>query len=151
MFKIRRMFFYEAEEVYRIEKQCFNVSIGSLDVIINKACGESTIYLVAVAKNKIVGYCEFWVIVDEIHMNNIAVLPEFRRKGIANALLKETINYGMSHSAISMTLEVNVNNIRALNLYYSLGFISEGRRIDYYAKDQDALILWNRKLSESSF
>ena len=145
-YKIRRMFLHEAEDIYNIEKQAFDGAIWPLEAFVEEAADERAIYFVAVSGGQIIAYSGFWVIVDEIHLNNIAVLPEYRGCGIARALMKSTIEYGLGRGAESMTLEVNQANSAAVTMYKSMGFVEEGVRRDYYSKGEHALIMWKYNL-----
>lgn len=91
----------------------------------------------------VVGFCAFWRIVDELHINNVAVLPEERRRGVALALLDRVLAEGRALGARRATLEVRGSNTAGLALYARLGFTVEAVRPAYYTKpEEDALILW---------
>jgi len=92
---------------------------------------------------KILGYCFFWILLaDEIHIHNISVHPDHRRKGIAKRLLDECFSLARRHQCHSAVLEVRESNQAARALYNQLGFEELGRRFKYYAEPvEDALIL----------
>ena len=91
---------------------------------------------------QIVGFCSFWLIVDEIHINNLAVLPEYRRQGIALALLARTLDEGLRLGAVRTSLEVRRSNETARRLYERFGFSVAGVRRGYYSQPpEDALLL----------
>ena len=103
----------------------------------------STLYLVAETSGKIVGYMGLWKVLDEGHITNVAVSPEFRRRHIGEALINEMIRRTGEEGAVSWTLEVRVDNDPAIKLYEKMGFRGEGIRKKYYAYDgTDALIMW---------
>ena len=105
-------------------------------------------YLARDVNRKAVGFCSFWLVLDELHVNNLAVLPEFRRRGIASLLFEFVIEKGVALGARRATLEVRRSNEAALLLYKRLGFSVEGVRPDYYSKPvEDALILWREGLA----
>lgn len=90
-----------------------------------------------------IGFCSCWRVLDEIHINNLAVLPEHRRSGIASALLERVLDDGAARGAQRATLEVRRSNIPALKLYEKFGFSVAGVRRGYYTKpEEDALVLW---------
>ena len=92
---------------------------------------------------RVVGFCAFWRVLDELHINNVAVLPEERRKGVASALLVRILAEGRKLGAFRATLEVRRSNAAALALYQRLGFSVEATRRGYYSlPEEDALILW---------
>ena len=79
--------------------------------------------------NKIIGFLDYSVMYEKIEINYIFVINEYRRKGIAYNLIKYVIdNYDFEN----ITLEVNINNISAINLYKKLGFNIIGIRKKYY-------------------
>ncbi len=95
-----------------------------------------------------VGFCSFWRVLDELHINNIAVLPPFRRLGVATRLLTFILSQGVALGARRATLEVRRSNDTARLLYERFGFTVAGVRRDYYTKPiEDALVLWRENLS----
>ncbi|MCE5265900.1 MAG: ribosomal protein S18-alanine N-acetyltransferase [Deltaproteobacteria bacterium] len=94
------------------------------------------------------GYVIFWRVVDEIHLHNLAVRPEFRRCGIASRLLDRVIREGQPEGVRLMTLEVRRSNIAAQKLYERFGFSVRGVRRGYYTDTgEDALVMsmeWER-------
>jgi ribosomal-protein-alanine N-acetyltransferase len=94
----------------------------------------------------IVGFVAFWRIFDELHLNNLAVVPEMRRQGMATALLERVLSEGGRLGATRTTLEVRRSNEVALKLYERFGFSVAGVRRAYYTHpEEDALILWREE------
>jgi ribosomal-protein-alanine N-acetyltransferase len=92
---------------------------------------------------RIVGYAFLSRYVDAWHVMNIAVLPEYRRRGIATALLERLLEVTAGDPRRGHTLEVRVSNVGAIKLYERLGFQSRGVRRGYYTDNrEDALIMW---------
>jgi ribosomal-protein-alanine N-acetyltransferase len=90
-----------------------------------------------------VGFCSFWRVMDELHINNLAVLPACRRQGVARALLEHVLKEGSALGARRATLEVRRSNDAARLLYEHFGFSVAGVRRGYYTKPvEDALVLW---------
>jgi ribosomal-protein-alanine N-acetyltransferase len=101
------------------------------------------VYLVLEKDGQIVGYCGMWLIVDEAHITNIAVLPEFRGQKLGEAILRMIMEVAKKRGAKSMTLEVRVSNTVAQSLYRKLGFMNGGIRKNYYTDNyEDALVMW---------
>jgi ribosomal-protein-alanine N-acetyltransferase len=97
----------------------------------------------------LVAYCAVWVIYDELHINNLAVHPDWRRRGVARTLLEAVLTDAANAGAHDATLEVRRSNDAALKLYEALGFTVEGVRVGYYSQpDEDALVLWRRRLDQ---
>ena len=100
------------------------------------------LYVVRV-DGQIVGYCSFWRIFDEIHLNNFAVHPGHRRRGLGRALLAHVLAALADAGAPNATLEVRASNSAAIGLYEAGGFARVGVRRSYYTHPvEDALILW---------
>lgn len=100
-------------------------------------------YIVALRGEMVVAYGGMWIMIDEAHVTNIAVHPEFRGIGIGNSLMEEMIKLAKSEGASSMTLEVRRNNSAALNLYKKYGFIEAAIRKGYYQDTkEDAIVMW---------
>lgn len=110
--------------------------------------GVSFCYLARSANGQVVGFCSFWRVVDELHINNLAVLPSHRREGVASALLEYVMQQGADQGATRATLEVRRSNEAARVLYEQFGFSVAGVRKGYYTKpEEDALILWREPLT----
>ena len=77
----------------------------------------------------------------EIHVNKIAVDPAWRRKGVARLLMQEVFDLGVRTAAEEIYLEVRPSNLPARNFYETLGFRDVGRRPQYYADGEDALVM----------
>uniref|UniRef100_A0A7C5ALA3 [Ribosomal protein bS18]-alanine N-acetyltransferase n=1 Tax=Desulfobacca acetoxidans TaxID=60893 RepID=A0A7C5ALA3_9BACT len=87
------------------------------------------------------GYLVFWLVADEMHILNLAVHPERRRRGVARSLLAAGLAQAQAHHATMAWLEVRPSNTAALALYQSFGFKEVGRRPGYYSDNgEDALI-----------
>lgn len=102
-------------------------------------------YMVAVKDGVVVGFAGMWIIIDEAHITNIAVHPEYRGFGIGAILLDSLLSICRLENVTAITLEVRVSNQRAINLYKKFGFVEEGIRKSYYEDNkEDALIMWKR-------
>ncbi|AGK99044.1 ribosomal protein S18-alanine N-acetyltransferase [Clostridium pasteurianum] len=104
-------------------------------------------YVVVKLNDKVIGYGGMWIILDEGHITNIAVAPEYRCIGAGKLILKSLINICKKEKVISLTLEVRVSNTIAQGLYSKFGFVTEGIRKNYYAdNNENALIMWKRDI-----
>ena len=104
-------------------------------------------YFVLTEGGKIAGYGGMWVVLDEAHVTNIAVLPEYRRRGYARRLMLQLMARALERGASAMTLEVRENNLGAQQMYGQLGFSQNGYRPRYYEDTgEGALLLWNTNL-----
>lgn len=88
------------------------------------------------------GYLCLWLAAEEVQVQNLAVHPAFRRRGVGRHLLVAGLDEARRRGAVTATLEVRPSNRAALALYRGLGFTESGRRPGYYAAEkEDALLL----------
>jgi ribosomal-protein-alanine N-acetyltransferase len=91
----------------------------------------------------VAGFCSFWIVCDEMHINNMALRPQCRAQGVGTALLRSAIAAATGLGARRAILEVRASNAQARRLYERLGFYIAGTRRAYYTHPvEDALILW---------
>jgi [ribosomal protein S18]-alanine N-acetyltransferase len=91
---------------------------------------------------RIAGYICVWEVADELHITNIAVHPDVRRRGIGRGLLGSVLEDARRRSTRLVVLEVRPSNVEARALYESLGFQVVGRRRGYYYDTgEDALVM----------
>ena len=91
---------------------------------------------------RIVGYICLWDVADELHVTNIAVHPDARRRGVARALLESVFGHARAVGSRMVLLEVRPSNTEAIALYDSFGFRAIGRRRGYYYDTgEDALVM----------
>ena len=99
------------------------------------------------AQRKVIGFGGYWFIIDEAHINTIAVHPHWRSKGIGEILLRGMIEHALDLNVTEATLEVRASNIIAQNLYRKFGFEVVGRRKNYYRNNgEDALLMTAKPL-----
>ncbi|MEN2984379.1 MAG: ribosomal protein S18-alanine N-acetyltransferase [Dictyoglomaceae bacterium] len=138
---IRNMTEKDIDEVYEINRLSFSSPWSKesfeREIFSNKIAN----YFVAEKENKIVGYIGFWQIFREAQITTIAVHPDFRGKGIGEALLDYVIDLCRKNSIEAIVLEVRVSNTIAQNLYFKKGFKKIGIRKWYYRDGEDAVIM----------
>lgn len=101
------------------------------------------ILVVRTPEHRVAGFCSFWLVVDEIHINNVAILPAYRGRGFGTRLMRRVLTEGLRLGAERATLEVRASNGLARRFYEGLGFKSTAVRKNYYTNPvEDALILW---------
>ncbi len=140
---IRRAKGEDAEQIAEVEKACFSTpwSYESLNHDIKE--NRRAIYIAAEIDGKICGYAGLWKILDEGHITNVAVFPEYRRRGIARAMLEALIDEAAKQGVERFTLEVRAGNDAAKKLYAGMSFLEAGVRRGYYEDNgEDALIMW---------
>ncbi|MDN4075838.1 ribosomal protein S18-alanine N-acetyltransferase [Fictibacillus terranigra] len=100
-------------------------------------------YLLLEADGKTVGYCGVWVIIDDAHITNVAIRPEYRGRKLGEAIMKQAMRLAKRYGSARLSLEVRVSNYVAQNLYRKLGFQDGGIRKNYYSDNgEDALVMW---------
>lgn len=129
-------------EILVIERLSFP-NPWSKQAFLNELNNEFALYLVARENLAVCGYAGMWLIVDEGHITNLAVHPDYRRRGIGRLLLKSLIQAGKKRGLRRLTLEVRKSNLAAQKLYMEFGFATVGVRPRYYLDNhEDALIMW---------
>ncbi|MCX8093081.1 MAG: ribosomal protein S18-alanine N-acetyltransferase [Candidatus Goldbacteria bacterium] len=133
-------------QILEIEKISFISPWGrvAFECEISKMLVGNGIFQVAEDKenNKICGYVCANIVIDYIHILNLAVAPDYRRKGIAKELIRRVEADAIKRKYYGITLEVCETNEAAINLYRKFGFIIKGKREKYYENKEDALIMW---------
>lgn len=133
----------DLEEVLEIEKRSFTNPWSKYAFLSELNENRFATYIVIRTDAKIVGYGGMWIIFDEAHVTNVAVLPEYRGMGIGELIMRTLIDLAKKRGAIKMTLEVRKSNHIAQNLYTKLGFQPTGIRRGYYSdNNEDAIIMW---------
>lgn len=143
MIQIREMTLNDVDSVYEIEKSQFIVPWTKDAFEKELTSNFCAIYFVALVNEKIVGYGGLWHVINEGHITNIAVLDDYKRKGIGTKLLEKIIEVCVDREMIGITLECSTVNEKALNLYKKYGFEIEGERKAYYeVTKEDCYIMW---------
>ena len=103
---------------------------------------------VAESGGRVVGALVAWVLVDELHIATLATHPDFRRQGIAQALLTHGLKLAAQEGVLSSFLEVRASNEAAQALYRKFGYEEIGRRPRYYKdNNEDAILMTLEKLN----
>ncbi|MBQ2746283.1 MAG: ribosomal protein S18-alanine N-acetyltransferase [Clostridia bacterium] len=133
----------DASTVAKLEKICFSAPWSA--TALKDSAKNGTKFFLAETNGEIAGYIGIDTVLDEGYITNIAVFPEFRKMGVASALLKYTESFANKNKLSFITLEVRVSNSAAIKLYEKHGFKKEGQRKNFYANPtEDALILTKR-------
>ncbi len=141
-YKIATLSLEDAKAIIEIEQQCFTMP-WSLEQC-SFAFGQKHFFAMGIKQeldNSLLGYISYYHVLDELEILNIAVLPRFRRQGLAKDLLINTLQTATKKGMLKAALEVRPSNVAACKLYEAIGFECVGKRPKYYKDpDEDALI-----------
>lgn len=127
------------DDVYEIEKACFSHPWTRKDL--KKQLNiDTSRFLVAVENEKAVGYMGLQIFSGEGYVTNIAVLPRYRQRGIATALIEKQLENPMDF----ITLEVRESNTPAIKLYTKMGFENMGIRPKFYSNPTENAVIMTR-------
>jgi len=142
---IRALELRHLNAIEEIEKRSYPTP-WSRSMFAGELAKPASICLGAFEGGHLVGYMIISRYVDAWHVMNIAVDPEFRRRGIATALLEALFELTDDGGRCGFTLEVRVSNVGAIKLYERLGFHARGIRRGYYTDNrEDAVIMWRNQ------
>ena len=141
MMNITEMNASHVPQVAQLEQLCF-ADPWSEKSIASELTSKWSYWLVAVEDDRVVGYIGSQSSIDESDVMNVAVHPDYRRKGIAENLINHLVEELKNRGSHALLLEVRASNAPAIALYEKLGFTQVGCRKNYYHNPrEDALIL----------
>ena len=127
--------------VAELEKLSFSLPWDEASVA-GELTNPLSLWLVAVEDGELAGYVGSQSVMGEADMMNLAVKPEYRRRGVGEKLVRNLVEELKAQKVYCLTLEVRASNAPAIALYEKLGFVPVGRRPGYYRSPrEDALIL----------
>ena len=128
-------------QIAALEKICFADPWSEISIA-SELQNLWSYWLAALEDDRVIGYVGSQSSIDEADIMNVAVHPDFRRKGIAETLINRLVADLKERGIHALLLEVRVSNAPAIALYEKLGFSQVGRRKNYYHNPkEDALIL----------
>lgn len=146
--KIRPMEKSDIDDVIAMEIQAYGDHHWSKESFLEELSNDLAKYFSVINEDgELIGYAGCWQILEEAHITNIAVSPQYRRRHIGEALLKTIIDDCYANMVKYITLEVRVSNKPAIALYEKYRFKSLGVRKGYYQdNNEDALIMWTENI-----
>lgn len=134
------------DDLQKIEEQCFGAEQWTKKDLIQALTSRSNNLVLGIKeKNKIVADLVCIYADDYAEIATLGVLPSFRNRGYATALLREGLSQLSSQNVKHITLEVNAHNFHAIGLYEQFGFKTSGIRHNYFVGSlydtNDALIM----------
>lgn len=139
-FEIRPIQKKNAFAVSEIEKLCFSKP-WSENAVKSEMESDFSDFFGAFAQDELVGYIGGRTVADETEIFNVAVIPNFRRKGIAKTLIEKFIEKVRQRDTRVIFLEVRASNLSAITLYEKEGFVFCGLRKDYYTDPKENALL----------
>lgn len=133
----------DINEILEIEHESFTMP-WTKDAFYNELTqNKFAIYIGLEEEGRIIGYSGVWIVIDEAHITNVALLPQYRGRKLGEALMRRVMEISVEMGAKTMTLEVRVSNDIAQSLYRKLGFQNGAIRKNYYTDNQEnALVMW---------
>lgn len=146
---IRPMERADVNRVHEIECTCFRSPWSKL-ALAGELRNDVAHYLVMEADGVICGYGGMWLLFEEAHVTNVAIMPDYRGQGRGRRLMLAMMRHAARRGAEKMTLEVRESNTAAQRLYTGLEFEQNGFRPGYYSDTgEGAKILWNSDIQHT--
>ncbi len=146
---IRPMERADVSRVHEIECTCFRSPWSKL-ALLGELRNEVARYLVMEVDGVICGYGGMWVLFEEAHVTNVAIMPDYRGTGRGKRLMLAMMRLAVKNGAEKMTLEVRESNLVAQRLYAGLDFEQNGFRPGYYSDTgEGAKLLWNNDIQQT--
>lgn len=137
---IRPMRSDDLPAVLTIERRCHAFPWSEEIFVGELAADHARIDLMEI-DGEVAGFLCWWLVADEIEIQDVATAPAWRRRGVARDLLAYVLNEGRDLEATRVLLEVRVGNAGAIALYRTFGFTPCGNRRCYYPDGEDALLM----------
>ncbi len=152
-FSIQKMEHKNIDDILSIEELCYGKHHWSKDSFVTELNNKiSSYYCILNSEGKCIGYIGIWKIIDEAHVTNLSVHPDYQNKKLAHRLLLSAIDECYKEKIKYITLEVRVSNEKAIHLYEKFGFKSLGVRKNYYQdNNENALIMWSENIFDKKY
>lgn len=129
------------DALVELERSCFSIPWTRAQLTAELP-DERHEFLIAEAGEEVLGYVGMLFVLDEGYISNVAVAPDYRRQGVASALIRALLARAAERELSFVTLEVRESNAPAIALYEGFGFAPVGRRKNYYdAPKEDAILM----------
>lgn len=128
------------DDLVKIEEQCFNSGFARA-TFQKELENKIAFYIVAEYEGTAVGYAGLWNVCQSADIMNVGVDPDFRRRGIAEAMIAELEKFCLDSGIFEINLEVRIGNIPARQLYKKMGFCEIGIRKGYYDGKEDGVFM----------
>ena len=137
---IKKMYLEDLENIKDILQTDFD-DFWNFEIFKEELAHNNSEYLVLLYDNQIVCFGGIKIILDEANLMDIVTKKSMRNNGFAKLILEELINISKEKKCISITLEVNENNLYAIKLYNTFNFKNVGKRKNYYKNGDTAILM----------
>ncbi len=131
----------DMREVYKIERLSYRTPWPRAMFMMDYLFNDNSRYYSAKWMGKVVGFLAIWNEREKLHIVNIAVHPDYRRRGIGEKLMKFAIQLAKKEGKNEIYLEVRASNTAAQMLYKQVGFEIFQRKPQYYDDGEEGLIM----------
>ena len=145
MIRLEQMKSAHVAQIAQLEKLCFS-DPWSENSVASELDNPLSLWLVALDGETVAGYVGSQSVLDGADMMNVAVYPDYRRKGIARELVTGLMNALVEKGVKSLALEVRVSNAPAIALYEQMGFQQVGLRPNYYRNPKENALIMRKEL-----
>lgn len=145
MITVRRFSPDDASAAAELEKLCFSRPWSEKELSAS-ASYRYSVYFTAEYDGAFAGYAGAYTAADTAEINNIAVLPRFRRLGVGSALIDALVSECLSRGIKKLSLDVRASNTAAISLYEKKGFYRVGVRRGYYAAPREDAVLLDKDI-----
>ena len=135
------------DSLKELEDICFTCG-WSRKMFENDINNKNAFYVLCIHKDRVVAYCGLYKVLDEADITNIAVHPDYRKKGVATQILNKVFSYCKDNFITTLNLEVRKSNISAISLYEKNGFEIVGERKNYYSDNHEDAYLMTKHIKE---
>ncbi len=134
------------EAIAQLEKVCFS-DPWSINSITSELNNPLSLWVVAIADNRLIGYVGSQSVMGWADMMNLAVDPDYRRMGIGENLVEVLVSRLKENQVTCLTLEVRASNTPAIRLYEKIGFTEVGIRPNYYHNPKENALIMRKEWS----
>ena len=140
-YKIRLATTEDAKSLATIEQSLFTDPRSETTFKSSIELDDNAVAIVAEFGGVVIGYADVYKAYDELQLNNIAVLEQYRGNHIAEKMMQILIDTGRELDCQTITLEVRESNEPAIKLYEKCGFCKVGLRKNYYSDNENAILM----------
>lgn len=137
----RKMDLSDLEQVCRLEERLFSPPWSRQAFKSEVTENDYALPVVVLHEQMVIGYMVLYIVLEEAHLANIAVAPEYQGHGLGKWMLRQAVRLAERYQCEMLYLEVRMSNYRAIDLYKKSGFIELGVRKRYYEDKEDAMLM----------